>query len=72
MDDVDLADLLPRPYLLALQLDALGANHDLIANCLGVEVESVDPMLRVAQQKVADARIDPPTTHPAGHEPPGE
>ena len=62
MDDIDLADLLPRPYLLALQLDALGANRDLIANCLGIEIESVDPMLRVAQQKVADARVDPPTT----------
>ena len=59
---MDLADLLPRPYLLALQLDALGASSDLIANCLGIEVESVDPMLRVAQQKVADARIDRPTS----------
>jgi len=61
VDEIDLADLLPRPYLLALQLDALGANSVLIANCLGIEVESVDPMLRVAQQKVADAHIDRPT-----------
>lgn len=43
---------LPRPYSLALRLEAAGVDAALIADCLGVEPEGVGPLLRMAHEKL--------------------
>jgi hypothetical protein len=48
--------LLPWAHARALRLDALGADAALIADCLGIEPESVQPLLEVAAAKLARAQ----------------
>jgi hypothetical protein len=43
---------LSRAHALAIRLDGLGADHDLIAECLGVGTEAVGPLLVVARAKL--------------------
>jgi hypothetical protein len=42
---------LSRAHALALRLEALGADHELIGDCVGVEAEAVGPLLDVARAK---------------------
>jgi DNA-directed RNA polymerase specialized sigma24 family protein len=44
---------LPETYSLALRLRDAGLAADLIADCLGLERESLDPLLALAQAKLA-------------------
>lgn len=48
-------DQLPPVHALALRLDALGADAELIAACLGIAPEAVTPLLEVAAAKLAHA-----------------
>ena len=50
---------LPRPYALALRLEAAGVDAELIADCLGVEPEGVGPLLRMAHEKLAALSLPP-------------
>ena len=45
-------------HALALRLDALGADRELVATCLGVAPETVGPLLEVAAAKLARAEQD--------------
>ncbi len=51
MDPSGLDDL-PRAYRLGLSLRALGANDQLIADCLGIEVDSVAALLDIGARKL--------------------
>ena len=44
---------IPRPYSLALRLRDAGVSAVLIADCLDIEPEAVDSLLRVAEAKLA-------------------
>jgi hypothetical protein len=44
---------LPRTYALALRLTKAGADPQLIADCLDVELEAVGPLLAVADAKLS-------------------
>ena len=48
---------LARAHRLALQLVALGASDELVAECLGIEPEAVAPLVKVAAAKAADAGV---------------
>jgi hypothetical protein len=48
----DLAQL-PRAHALALQLHELGADDELIALCLEIDVEAIPPLLEIARAKLA-------------------
>lgn len=56
MDDVAGFDGLSRAHALALRLQMLGADHDLIAECLGVGPETVGPLLEIATAKLERRR----------------
>jgi hypothetical protein len=44
---------LPRTYALALRLSQTGADPQLIADCLDIELEAVGPLLAVADAKLS-------------------
>jgi hypothetical protein len=44
---------LPRTYALALRLTQAGADPQLIADCLDIELEAVGPLLVVADAKLS-------------------
>ena len=48
-------DRLPLSYAIALRLRDAGMNADLIAQCVGVEKESVPALIRIAEAKLAAA-----------------
>ena len=48
---------LPRAYALALRLRQLGADDDLIGECLEVPPGAVGPLLQVAEAKLASTRL---------------
>lgn len=48
-------DQLPRAHALALRLRALGADTELVAECLGIDTEAVGPLLEVAAAKLRRA-----------------
>lgn len=52
MDRTEALRQLPAAYGLILRLTDLGADRDLISECLNVEVEAVGPMLEVARRKL--------------------
>jgi hypothetical protein len=47
-------DQLDRVLGLALRLRALGADDELIADCVGVEPEGVPALVEIASRKAAD------------------
>jgi hypothetical protein len=49
-------DGLPRAYRLGLSLRALGADDHLIAECLGIEVDSVAALLDIGHRKLEHAQ----------------
>jgi hypothetical protein len=56
---------LPRAYRIGLSLRALGADDQLIAECLGIEVDSVAALLDIGTRKLEHVRdvtrLTPPT-----------
>jgi hypothetical protein len=57
-------DGLPRAYRIALRLRVLGADDDLIADCLEIGPQSVVTLLEIGAQKLAHAQ-DARTTNGA-------
>jgi hypothetical protein len=45
-------EMLPRAYRLGLSLQALGADDQLIAECLGIEVDGVAALLDIGARKL--------------------
>ena len=64
MDDPRLRQL-PRIYELGLRLEALGANHELIAACLDLDVGSVPALLEIGARKLEHAHRGCSVDHPA-------
>ena len=52
-----LLDELPRSYRIALRLQELGASHDLIADCLELDSESIVTLLEIGARKLESARL---------------
>ena len=52
-------DQLPAAYGLALRLQSAGVADEVIAECLGIDVESVGPLLALAQAKLAAILCSP-------------
>lgn len=52
---------LPGAYSLALRLRDAGLDDDLIAECLAIERESLEPLLKVAEAKLAALLTPEPT-----------
>jgi hypothetical protein len=53
MDSDAALSRLPRTYALALRLRRVGADRQLIADCLDIEVQAVGPLLSVAEAKLS-------------------
>ena len=53
MDQNTALSRLPRTYALALRLSQAGADPQLIAECLDIELEAVGPLLAVADAKLS-------------------
>jgi hypothetical protein len=51
MDPPDL-DALPRAYRIGLRLRGLGADDDLIGECLGIDPAGVSTLIEIGQQKL--------------------
>jgi hypothetical protein len=47
------ADDLPRAYRIGLRLRELGADDDLIGECLGMDPTGVSTLIEIGQRKVA-------------------
>jgi hypothetical protein len=52
MEPPDL-DALPRAYRIGLRLRGLGADDDLIAECLGIDPAGVSTLIEIGRQKLA-------------------
>jgi DNA-directed RNA polymerase specialized sigma24 family protein len=48
-------DRLPKAYRIGLQLRDLGADMDLIAECLGIPVGGVNALLAIGERKLVQA-----------------
>jgi hypothetical protein len=46
-------DALPRAYRIGLRLRALGADDELIGDCLGIEPAGVSTLIEIGRQKLA-------------------
>ncbi|MER3452905.1 MAG: hypothetical protein C4321_02765 [Chloroflexota bacterium] len=57
MERAEALSLLPAAYATALRLEQGGFGRDVIAQAVGVEVEAVDNLLRVARSKL-DALLE--------------
>lgn len=70
VDDTEALARLPKVHAVALHLEELGAHHALIADCLGIEIEGVGPLLTLARAKrdrlVGDDRSGPPDSKEGG------
>ena len=54
MEPPDL-DALPRAYRIGLRLQELGADEDLIGECLGIDPAGVSTLIEIGRQKLAAA-----------------
>jgi hypothetical protein len=52
---------LPLPYATALRLRDAGIADDVIAECVGVDLDTLPTFMRVAEAKLAAASNEPPT-----------
>jgi hypothetical protein len=52
MDPPELSDL-PRAYRIGLRLRELGADDDLIGDCLGMDPAGVSTLIEIGRQKLA-------------------
>jgi hypothetical protein len=62
MESSDLDDL-PRAYRIGLRLRALGADDDLIGDCLGMDPAGVSTLIEIGRRKVASEQQ---STQPVG------
>jgi hypothetical protein len=61
MDPPELNDL-PRAYRIGLRLRELGADDDLIGDCLGMDPAGVSTLIEIGRQKLAsEQRLTQPT-----------
>ena len=51
---------LPLPYATALRMRDAGIADDVIAECIGVDVDALPTFMRVAEAKLATASHEPP------------
>jgi hypothetical protein len=51
---------LPLPYATALRLRDAGIADEVIAECVGVELDTLATFMRVAEAKLAAAASEPP------------
>jgi len=51
VEPADFEDL-PRAYRIGLRLHELGADDDLIGECLGIDPSGVSTLIEIGQQKV--------------------
>jgi hypothetical protein len=51
---------LPLPYATALRLRDAGIADEVIADCVGVDLDALPTFMRVAQAKLAAASDEPP------------
>ena len=52
---------LPLPYATALRLRDAGSADEVIAKCVGVDLDALATFMRVAEAKLAAASDEPPT-----------
>jgi hypothetical protein len=52
---------LPLPYATALRLRDAGIADEVIAECVGVDLDALPTFMRVAEAKLAAASEEPPT-----------
>lgn len=52
---------LPLPYATALRLRGAGISDEVIAQCVGVDLDALPTFMRVAEAKLAAASEQPPT-----------
>jgi hypothetical protein len=62
MEPSELDDL-PRAYRIGLRLRELGADDDLIGDCLGMDPAGVSTLIEIGRRKAAS---EPRSTPPAG------
>ena len=55
MESPDLDDL-PRAYRIGLRLRELGADDDLIGDCLGIDPAGVSTLIEIGRRKLASER----------------
>ena len=60
-DRIEFLDRLPLPYAAALRMRSAGIADELIAECVGVDLDALPTFMRVADAKLATASHDPPT-----------
>jgi hypothetical protein len=61
MDPPELSDL-PRAYRIGLRLRELGADDDLIGDCLGMDPAGVSTLIEIGRRKLAsEQRLTQPT-----------
>jgi hypothetical protein len=61
MDPPELSDL-PRAYRIGLRLRELGADDDLIGDCLGMDPAGVSTLIEIGRRKLAsEPRLTQPT-----------
>jgi hypothetical protein len=61
MDTPELSDL-PRAYRIGLRLRELGADDDLIGDCLGMDPSGVSTLIEIGRRKLAsEQRVTQPT-----------
>ena len=56
MEPPDLDDL-PRAYRIGLRLQELGADEDLIGECLGIDPAGVSTLIEIGRQKLAAGQL---------------
>jgi hypothetical protein len=57
----ELLDRLPLPYATALRLRHAGIAEEVIADCVGVDLDALPTFMQVAEAKLAAAADPPPT-----------
>jgi hypothetical protein len=67
-------DDLPRAYQIGLRLRELGADDDLIGECLGIDPAAVSTLIEIGRRKLAsdqrpDGRIGLPDSDPDSPDP---
>jgi hypothetical protein len=67
MESPDLDDL-PRAYRIGLRLQELGADEDLIGECLGIDPAGVSTLIEIGRQKLQSGKDPNQQLGPSGSE----
>jgi hypothetical protein len=59
-------EALPRAYRIGLRLRALGADNELIADCLEIDPDGVAPLLEIGDRKLRRAQREAQPARPHG------